>query len=127
MHAIPSIGTITEVKEKNQVQLELDMYFKQLMSIATSADIQMSANTMHQYVSGLTTLKTMMHMLYNEFDRGAISVYLDEIEARFFFHKDVTTKYVETITNYQAWNQFATIDHQEDVDKLVFRQLSKSQ
>jgi len=27
MHVIPSIGTLTEVKSKNQHRLELDMYF----------------------------------------------------------------------------------------------------
>lgn len=35
MHVIPSIGTFTEEKKKNQVQLELDMYFDELMCIAT--------------------------------------------------------------------------------------------
>ena len=39
MHAIPFIGTLTKAKTKNQVRLELDMYFDQLMRIATSADL----------------------------------------------------------------------------------------
>lgn len=57
---------------------------------------------MHLYVVGLTALKTMIHMLYDELDRGAKSVYLDAMEARVLFQKDVTTEYVETITHYQA-------------------------
>ena len=46
---------------------------------------------MHMYVVGLVSLKTMMHMLSNELDRGAKSVYLDAMEAMVRFHKDVTT------------------------------------
>lgn len=39
MHVIPSIGTLAEEKLKNQVQLELDMYFDQLIRVATSANL----------------------------------------------------------------------------------------
>ena len=77
--------TLTKAKSKNQVRLELDMYVEQLMRIATNADLQMRENTMHQYVSRLPALKTKMHMLYDELDRGAKSVYPDATEARVHF------------------------------------------
>ena len=38
-HVITSIGTLTQVKKKAQVQLELDSVFDDLMHIATSADL----------------------------------------------------------------------------------------
>lgn len=38
MHVIPSIRTVTETKAKNQVRLELDMYFKKLMH-TTNTDL----------------------------------------------------------------------------------------
>ena len=126
MHVMPSIDILTEVKTKNQVRLELDMYFDQLMRIATNADLEISTYTIHQYVVGLIALKTMMRMLSDELDRGAKSVHLDATEARVCFQKDVTIEYTDTITDYQAWHQFTTIDHHKDVEELVFPQISES-
>lgn len=37
-HGVPSIDILTEAKSKNQVRLELDMYFDELMHVATSVD-----------------------------------------------------------------------------------------
>jgi len=82
---------------------------------------------MHQYVIGLAALKTMIRMIYEELDRGAKSVNLDATEARFHFQKDVIMDYANTIIDYQAWNHLATIDHQENVNELVFPQLPESQ
>lgn len=62
-HAIPSISTLTEAKSKKQVWLEMDMYFDELMSISTNADLEIIAENIHQYVDGPATLMTMMHML----------------------------------------------------------------
>jgi len=62
MHAIPSIATLTEAKSKNQVWTELDMYFDEFMRVATSADLETNADTMHQCVASLIALKTMMCM-----------------------------------------------------------------
>lgn len=126
MHAITSIGTLTKVKTKNTVWLELDMYFDQVMRVATNVDLEITADTMHQYIVGLAALKTMMHMLSYELDRGAKSMYPDATKARVHFQKDVTTEYVDTIRDYQAWNQFSTVDHCKDVEKLVFLQFSES-
>lgn len=53
-------------------------------------------------------------------------MYPDATETRVCFQKDVTTEHVETITDYQAWHQFPTIDHLKDVEELVFPQLSES-
>ena len=103
MHTIPSMSTLTEVKTKDQVQLELDMYFDELMHISTNTHLEISAYTMRQYVAGLTTHKTMMHMLLDELDRGAKLVYLDATKTRVHFQQDVTIEHVDTITNYQAW------------------------
>lgn len=83
-----------------------------------------SAGTMHQYVVGLATLKTMMCVLSDELDRGSRVVYLDVMEARVRFQKDFTIEYTDTIADYQAWNQFANVDHHEDVEEMVFPQLS---
>lgn len=93
-HVIRSIGTLTLVKTKAQVQLELVSYFDELM-----------------------------HILLDESDKGAKAVYPDAIEGRIHFQKDVTTKYTDTIMDYRAWYLFFTIDHHEDVEDLVFPQL----
>lgn len=125
-HVIPSIGTLTDVKEKNQVQLELYIYFDPLMSITTNANLQMSASTTHQYVAGSTALKTMMCMISNELDKGSKLVYMYPTEVRVHFQKDATMEYADTITDYQDWHHFANINHQEDVKELVFPQFSES-
>jgi len=36
------------------------MYFDELMHVATSADVDISVETMHQYAAHLAALKTMM-------------------------------------------------------------------
>ncbi len=101
------------------------MYFDELMRIATSPNLVISVDTMHQYVPGLTTLKTMMHMLLDELDKGARAVYLDFMEERVHFHKYVALEYTNNITSYRARHQFAIVDHHEDVQELVFPQLSE--
>jgi len=107
MHAILSIGTLTEVETKNQVWLELGIYFDELMRIANIIDLEISRNTMHQYVVGLATLKTMIHMLSDELDRDTKPVYPNETEEKFHFQKDVTIEVIDTIIDYQAWHQFS--------------------
>ena len=85
----------------------------------------MSADTIHKYVAGLVALKTMTHMLPHELDKGEKIVYPDATDARVLFQKDITTECMDTIKDYQASHQFATIDHHEDVEELVFPLLSK--
>lgn len=46
-HMILSFGTLTEAKSKNQFRTELDMYFDELMRVATSADLEINIHTMH--------------------------------------------------------------------------------
>lgn len=60
--------TLTKCKEKNQVRLELDVYFDQLILTATSTDFQVSTDEMQMYITGPTFLKTKMHMLQDVFD-----------------------------------------------------------
>jgi len=93
-YVIPYIGTLTKVKTKAQVWLVLDMYFDELMCIATILDLVIKEDTMHKYVVHPTTLKTMMFMLLYELDRRSWVVYLDAMEVRVRFEKDVTLEYM---------------------------------
>lgn len=60
------------------------------MRIATNLHLLINEDTMHQYVVGLTALKTMTHMISEKFDSGARAVYWDAMEIRVMFDKDVT-------------------------------------
>jgi len=95
------------------------MYFDNLMCMVTNTHLEIDTDAMHQYVASLATFKAMVCMLSNELDRGAISVYPDAMEARVHFQRDVTIEHTDTITDDQAWHQFATIDHHNDVKELV--------
>ncbi len=46
------------------------MNFEKLMCIATKENLQMSVDIMQKYVVCPTALKTMMHMLHDELDKG---------------------------------------------------------
>ena len=86
-HAIPPVWHTHRAEDKKQVWLELNIYFDNLMCMVTSIHLEINTDTMHQYVVGWTTLKTMMCMLLDELDRGARSVYPDAMEARVFFQQ----------------------------------------
>jgi len=101
-YGIPLIGILIEAKEKNQVRLELDTYFDHLMPMATNIYLQVSANNMKMYIFGLALLRTELHMLQDELDRGSKSVYPEEMEERVCFHEEIIKKYVDTIVHYQA-------------------------
>ena len=73
------------MKTKAQVRLELDSYFDEFMRIATNPDFPISADIMHKYIVGPTTLKTMMHILSDDLDKGSRAVYPDAMEARVRF------------------------------------------
>lgn len=51
-----------------------------------------------------------------------MTIYLEAMEARVCFEKDVIRQYGDTITQYQAWYQFVIEDHRGEVTKLVFPQ-----
>jgi len=87
MHAIPPIWHTHRGENKKKVQLELNMCFDKLMPMTTSTCLDISADTMHQHVTGLVAPKTTMHMLSDELDGGAISVYLDAMEEIVCFNK----------------------------------------
>ena len=91
------------------------MYFEKLMHMASNTHLEINTNIMHQSVVAPTTFKIMLHVLSNELDRGAISVYSDAMKARVRFQQDVTIERTDPITNDQAWHQFTTIDHHKDV------------
>ena len=58
------------------------MYFYKLMCTTTYTCLEINVDTMHQHVSSLVMLGMTMHMLSNESDRGAISVYSDATKER---------------------------------------------
>ena len=101
------------------------MYFDKLMHMVTSTHLKINTDTMDQYVVGPTALKMMMHMLSDELDRGAISMYSDATEARVHFQKDVTFECVNTIRDNHIYIS-SPVDHHEDVEGFVFPHLSKS-
>ena len=43
---IPSIGSLTDAKPKNQVWLEIDEYMEQLRQEATREDLELNAHNM---------------------------------------------------------------------------------
>jgi len=66
------------------------------MCIATSPDLPINKDIMRKYVAGLTTLKTMMHMIYDELERAAQAVYHNAMEVKVRFQTDVTTEHTDT-------------------------------
>ena len=53
MHAILPIWHTHRGKDKKQVWLELNMYFDKFMCMVTQKHLEISRNTMHQYVVGI--------------------------------------------------------------------------
>lgn len=76
----------------------MDMYFDELMCVATSADLEINTDTMHQYIASPTALKAMLHMLSDKLDIGSKSVYTDATKARVCFQNDVTIEHADTTT-----------------------------
>ena len=98
MKNIPSIGTLAQAMRKNQVMLKVDMYIEQLMHKAASDDLQLSTKNMQKYIGGPTTVKIVLHKLQDELDKGFRTIYLEAMEARVRFDKDITKQYRDTIT-----------------------------
>jgi len=94
--------------------------------MATNVDLKVSADSMRMHIISPALLRTKLHMLQDELDRGSKSVYLEAMEARASFREDIIKEYAATIAHYQAWHLFITKDHEEDVDEMVFPQLSES-
>jgi len=93
MHVIVHTHAITPIwhthwgEDKNQVQLELNMYFDKLMHMAMSTCLESSIDTMHQNIVDLVIPRTTMHMLVDELGREAISVHPDAMKVRVCFSK----------------------------------------
>lgn len=119
-YGTPSISTLTEAKEKNQVRMEPDAYFDQLMLTTTNTD------NMHMYIINLALPRTKLCMLQDELDKGSKSVYPKAMEARVCFLKYIIKEYEDTIVHYQAWYQFITEYHREEVDETICPQPSNS-
>ena len=64
-------------EDKRQVRQAMNVYSDKFMRTTANTCLEISADTMHQYVASPTALKTMMCMLSKVLDRGAISVYTD--------------------------------------------------
>lgn len=62
-HQIPSIGSLTKAKPKNQVLQEVKEYFEQLRQEATREDLELNAHNMQNFIGGLVKVKTMLLML----------------------------------------------------------------
>lgn len=60
---IPSIEILTQAMWKNQVMMDVDGHIEELMHKATSDDMHLSVENMQKYISGLATLRTMLHMI----------------------------------------------------------------
>ena len=77
---------------------------------------------MQRYISGLTTIKTMLHMLQDELDKDFRTISPEAMEESVFFDKDVIKQYGDIIEQYQASYQFVNEDHCKEVTELVFPQ-----
>lgn len=95
-----SIGMLTKAKEKNPSKLQIDVYFDQLMLMATNANFQFIADKMHMYISSLALLRTKLCMLQQELHKGSKLVYPEEMEARVCFQKFIIKEYMDTISLY---------------------------
>jgi len=62
-HRIQSIGSLTEARPKNQVQLEAGEYMEQLRQEATREGLDFITHKMHKYIGGPFIVNTMLHML----------------------------------------------------------------
>jgi len=59
------------------------------MRVATNNDLQLNTKNMQRYISGPTTLTTMLCMLQDEMDRGFRTIYPKAMDARASFNEDV--------------------------------------
>jgi len=93
MHVIVCVFAIQPIQhthqgeDKNQVQLELNMYFGKLIRMTTSTHLKINMETMHQCVSDSVAPKKTTHMLANELDERGETDALFKTEARVFFSK----------------------------------------
>lgn len=101
-HHIPSVGSLTKAKPKNQVQQEINEYLEQLIQNAIKEDLELDKQNMQKYVDGPVQVREMLLMLQNELKNGSKTLYLNSMEARVYFQLDIITQFGDTITQYQA-------------------------
>jgi len=121
-----SIGTLIEAKGKNQVKMELNAYFDQLMPTTTTVYFQVITDNMCMYISSLTFLRNKLCMLQDDLEIGSKPIYLESMHTRVRFYEEIIKEYMDTIAHYKVWDEFITKDHREEVDELVFPQLFES-
>lgn len=75
---------------------------EQLRQEATNDDLELLTENMQKYVGGLVRVKTMLHMLQDELDKGSKTIYLEAMEERFCYQKDTIRHFGDNIAQYQA-------------------------
>lgn len=77
---------------------------------------------MHNYISGVVQVRTMLIMLHKEVQTNFKPLYLSAMEASICFHPDTITQIEDVIVDYQAWHHYLIERHQVEVSKLKFPQ-----
>lgn len=77
---------------------------------------------MQRYISGPSTLRTVLCLLQDGLDRGFKTIYAKAMEERVPFDKDVIKEYEDTIEHYKACYPCVTENHHKKVTELVFPQ-----
>lgn len=84
--------------------------------------MELSVENMKKYIGGLVVGKTMLQKLQDELDKGSKTIYLEAMEARVRYQKDIIKQFGDIIAQYQAWYQCVSESHQVEVVELVFPQ-----
>ena len=100
MHRISSIGSLTKAKHKNQVQLVIDRYMEKLRREATNDDLELNTPNIHKHIDGPVMVKTMLHMLQDELDKGSKTIYPESMEARVRYQKYTIKQFWDIIVQY---------------------------
>jgi len=78
-----------KAKHKNQVWLEIGRYMDQLRQDGTNDDLDLSEKNMQKYIGGPITIKTMLHMLQDELEKGSKTIYPEVMEEIFCYQKHI--------------------------------------
>lgn len=81
---------------------------EQLRREATNDNLELIAQNMQKYIGGPVMVKTMLHMLEDELDKGSKTIYPKSMQARVRYQKDTIKQFGDIIAQYQAWYQYVT-------------------
>ena len=59
-HQIPSFGSITKAKCRNQVRQVVEEYLEWFIQVTTKEDLEVNMNNMHKYIGGPVQINIMM-------------------------------------------------------------------